>query len=113
MQVYKRKGSPKWWITWYDQHGTRHRRSSGTTDKKLADALAAERQKEEFLEVHFGKKPELPFAEALLSYAKAQKRDHPKQFMAKARYRLDYLARKFRGFNVSDFTYGMVQEFVD
>lgn len=33
--------------------------------------------------------------------------------MSKTRYRLKFLAERFGGFNVSDFTYGMVQEFID
>ena len=80
MRLFKRKGTPHWWATWNDQDGKRHRRSSGTSDRKLAEALAAKWVKEDFLAEHFGKKPEVPFSEALLRYAEAQKRDHPRHF---------------------------------
>ena len=80
MRLFKRKGTPHWWVTWNDQDGKRHRRSSGTSDRKLAEALAAKWVKEDFLAEHFGKKPEVPFSEALLRYAEAQKRDHPRHF---------------------------------
>ena len=83
MRLYKRKGTPHWWVTWNDQDGKRHRRRSGTPDRKLAEALAAKWVKEDFLAAHFGKKPEVPFSEALLRYAEAQKRDHPRHFMDK------------------------------
>ena len=100
MRIYKRKGSPKWWVTWNDQDGKRYRRSSGTEDRKLAEVQAANWVKEGFMERHFGKTPEVAFSEALLRYAKAQKRDHPKHFLNDTRYRLNFLARTFGGLNV-------------
>lgn len=112
MRLYKRKNSSQWWATW-NQDGKRHRRSTGTDDRKLAEALVSKWVQEDFLEDHFGKKPELPFSEALTRYAKAKKRDNTKNFMAKTRYRIRYLAKRFEGWNVSDFTYRNVQAFVD
>ncbi len=112
MRLYKRKGSSNWWATWH-QDGRRHRRSTGTDDRKRAEALVSKWVQEDFLQEHFGKKPELPFSEALLRYAKAQKRDHARHFMSRTRYRLRFLAARFEGWNVSDFTYGAVQEFID
>lgn len=113
MRIYKRKDSPKWWVMWSDKNGKRFRRSSGTTDRKLAEALAASWIKEDFLETHFGKKPEIAFSEVLLRYAKARKRNNPEGFMNNTRYRIKFLAERFKDFNVSDFTYRAVQEFVD
>ena len=113
MRTYKRKGSPNWWVIWNDRNGKRIRRSSGTADRKLAEALAADWIKEDFMEEHFGKKPELAFADALLRYARVQKRDHRKGFMGKARYRVKYLAERFGDWNVSDFTYRAVQDYLD
>ncbi len=112
MRLYKRKNSSQWWATW-NQDGKRYRRSTGTNDRKLAEALVSKWVQEDFLEDHFGKKPELPFSEALTRYAKAKKRDNTKNFMAKTRYRIRYLAKRFEGWNVSDFTYRNVQAFVD
>ncbi len=113
MRIFKRKGSPNWWVTWNDQNGKRSRRSSGTDDRKLAEALAATWVKEDFLAEHFGKKPDVPFSEALIRYAKAKKRDNPRHFMTKTRYRIKFLAERFEGWNVSDFTYRAMREFVD
>lgn len=112
MRIYTRNGTPNWWATWYGKDGKRHRRSTGTSDKRLAEVLTAEWAQESFLEEHFGKKPELPFEDALLSYAKTQKRDS-KHFMDKTRYRLLFLSKRFPNWNVRDFTYGAMQTFVD
>ena len=113
MRIYKRTDSPSWWITWNDQHGKRHRRSSGTSDRKLAEGLAAKWVREGFMEEHFGKKPDLSFSQALLNYARAQKRDHTRNFMDKTRFRIKILEERFKGYQVSDFTYGAVQEYAD
>ena len=113
MRLYKRKDTTQWWATWNGQDGKRHRRSLGTDDRKLAEALAAKWAKDNFLEEHFGKKPDLPFSEALLNYAKAKKRDSEKHFMTKTLYRVRFLAERFKGWNVSDFTYRKVQAFID
>ena len=112
MRLYKRKDSAQWWATW-SQNGERFRRSTGTDNRQLAKALTAKWVQEDFLAEHFGKKPELPFSEALLRYAKAQKRDHPRHFMSNTRYRLRYFAARFKGWNVSDLTFKAMQDFVD
>ncbi len=39
--VFKRKGGANWTIAWYDHEGNRQEKSSGTSDKRLADRLAA------------------------------------------------------------------------
>ena len=39
MRIFKRKGSPNWWATWNDQNGRRHRKSTRTDDKELAEAV--------------------------------------------------------------------------
>lgn len=113
MRLYKRNGSPKWWATWNDQDGKRHRRSTGTSDHKLAEALVSKWVQEGFMEEHFGKVPEKPFSEALLNYAKVQKRDHEKHYRDKTRYCLKRLQQWFGGFNLSEITLRVVQKFMD
>ena len=65
------------------------------------------------MEQHFGKVPEVPFSEVLLAYAKVHKRDHPKHFWEKTRYRLKLLSEWFGDTNISEITLGAVQEFMD
>jgi integrase len=113
MKLFKRKNSLVWHVTWYDPDGSRHRQSTGTQVRRDAEALARKWANEDFLQEHFGKTPEILFADVLLNYAKAQKRDHPKHFDTRTWHRLRYLDEKFKGYNVSDFTYQAVQKFVD
>ena len=113
MRLYKRKNSSLWWVDWTDQSGKRHRRSSGIKDRKLAEALASKWVQEEFLEDHFGKKPDLPFSEALLRYAKAQKRERPKHFMTVTRYILKRQADYFGELNLSEITSARLREYID
>lgn len=40
--VFRRKGQKNWRIGWKDHRGLRHEKSSGTTDKRLAERLAAQ-----------------------------------------------------------------------
>ncbi|MCB9492242.1 MAG: site-specific integrase [Dehalococcoidia bacterium] len=39
--VYRQGGRPNWMVAWYDAGGARRVRSSGTTDKRAAERLAA------------------------------------------------------------------------
>ena len=113
MEVYKRKDSPYWQITWSDQSGKRHRRSSGTTDKKLADALAAKLFGEAFMETHFGKVPDVLFADAVGNYAKVRKLDNKACFMRSTRYRLKLLLNWFDDYVLSDITPSPIQGFMN
>jgi integrase len=113
MQIYKREGSPYLWVTWYDQNGKRHRQSSGTVDKKEAEALASKWVNETFMQKHFGVKPEVPFSKALLQYAKANKRDYPQHFKDKTRYRLKFLSDWFGDYYLSQIKLTVIQEFMD
>jgi len=113
MQLYKRNDSNKYWVSWNDQDGKRHRRSSGVANRKLAEALAAKWVKDGFLEEHFGKKPDVPFEEALLRYAKTHKRDHTQTFERVTRYRLKHFQERFKGMMLSEFTFPVVQDYMD
>lgn len=113
MQLFKRGDSRNWWVTWNDQDGKRHRRSTGVANRRLAEALAAKWVKDGFMEEHFGKKPDVPFSEAVLRYAKAHKRDHPQTFQRVTRYRLKHFQERFKGFMLSDFTLPVIQDYMD
>ena len=65
------------------------------------------------MEEHFGKKPEVPFSEAVLRYARTHKRDHPQTFKRATRYRLKHFQERFKGFMLSDFTFRVIQDFMD
>jgi len=65
------------------------------------------------MEEHFGKIPEVPFSEALLNYAKTQKRDNEKHYRDKTRYCLKRLQLWYGTFNLSAITLKIVQQYMD
>jgi len=113
MQLYKRNGSPKWWATWYDPKGKRHRKSTGTDNKEQAQALAAKWQQEQFMEQHFGAIPEVPFNDALLRYAQEKQRENPQGYKTNARYRLQRLLDRFGELNISEINLPIIQDFAE
>lgn len=113
MRIYKRGESTLWWISWTDQNGKRHRRSSGTKNKREAEALAATWVKKDFLAEHLGIAPYVGFNEALLRYAKVNKRDHPRGFMRSTRYRLEHLKQHFGHLSLSEITLRVIEDYMD
>jgi len=113
MQLFKRKGSPNWWAAWQGADGKRIRRSTRTANKKLAQSLAAKWVEETFMQEHFGKQPDAPFREALMRYAKTQKRDHPKTFMGEMRYRLKRLDDRFGDVPLSKVNLALMERYMD
>lgn len=113
MRIYKRKGSAKWWASWNDQNGRRYRKSTGTEDKELAQAVAAKWKQESFMEHHFGAIPEIPFRDALLRYGKERKRENPQSYEASVRYRLQFFLDKFDGLTLSEINLVRIQDFSD
>ena len=111
MRIYQRKNSSKWWVDWTDQKGHRHRKSTGTDDKKLAKALAAKWTQESFLEQHFGIVPEVSFQEALFRYGEEKQKENPSGYAASVRYNLQRLLDRFCDLNLSDFNLGMLQDY--
>ena len=113
MRIFKRKGSPNWWAQWYDQNGQRHRKSTGTNDKGLAQTLAGKWQQESFMEHHFGVIPDVPFQEALLRYAKERERENAKTYQQSLKYRLQFLLNRFGKLNLSQFTAARLQDYAE
>ena len=113
MRLYKRKGSPNWWATWNDQNGQRRRKSTGTDDKDLAQAIAAKWKQDSFMEHHFGSIPDVPFREALVRYGKERKRENPQGYEDNVRYRLQRLLDTFDDLNVADITLARIQDYTD
>ena len=69
--IYRRQDSPYWWASLTDASGKRTRRSTGTADRKEAEALLAKWR----LEVHRAEKwdeqPSRTFDELMLLYLEA------------------------------------------
>ncbi len=113
MRLYKRKDSASWWVSWIDQKGQRHRKSTGTDDKSVAKALAGKWQQESFMEHHFGVIPDVPFRDVLLRYAAAKKRENPKGYADTNRYQLQMILDKFGDKMLSEIDAKLLRGFAD
>ncbi|MBL4874011.1 MAG: site-specific integrase [Rhodobacteraceae bacterium] len=111
MRLYQRNGSTTWWADWRDQNGKRHRKSTGTKDKALADALAAKWTHQSFLEKHFGAMPEIPFRDTLLRYAQYKERENPSSYKNTGKYRLQLLLDRFGELNLSEIDVRKIEDF--
>lgn len=69
--LYKRDDSPFWWVSYTDPRGKRTRRSTGTADRKEAEALLAKWRVETHRRVHWNEQPSRTFDELMLNYLRA------------------------------------------
>ena len=67
---YKRKKSPYWWASFIDANGKRVRCSTGTTERKEAQALEAKWKAEAFNCQAWGNEPGHTFEELMVGYLK-------------------------------------------
>jgi integrase len=70
MAIYRRKGSPYWFIGYTDASGKRVRKATQTTDRKEAEALEAKWKLEAHRQKHWGEAPNRTFDELMLKYLK-------------------------------------------
>lgn len=68
---YRRKDSPVWWVSYTDPGGKRVRRTTGTTDRKEAEALEAKWKLEAYRHQQWDEQPSHSFDELMLGYLKA------------------------------------------
>ncbi|MBF0186692.1 MAG: site-specific integrase [Magnetococcales bacterium] len=65
---YQRKNSPIWYASFTDATGRRVRRSTGTTDRKEAEAIEAKWKADAFRKRHWNEEPQRSFDELLILY---------------------------------------------
>ena len=97
--VFKRPDSPYWQIRYSDQSGKTTRISSGTADRKAAEALAAKLRMEAYQSRHFDVPVPRSFDEVLLAYLNQPGKLHPRN-LSIART----LTRSFTGRNMHEIT---------
>lgn len=68
--LYRRKDSPYWWASYTDAGGRRTRRSTGTENRKEAEAILAKWRVEAHQGRHWGEQPTRTFDEMMLDYLK-------------------------------------------
>lgn len=69
---HRRKKSPYWWVSIVAPSGERVRRSTGTTDRKEAEALEAKWKLEVYRQRHWDEQPVRTFDEVALLYLKSR-----------------------------------------
>jgi len=69
--LFKRAGSPFWYVNYRDGSGNRVKRTTGTTDRQEAEDLAAKWKLEARQQRLWGTQPSRTFDELMLAYVKA------------------------------------------
>lgn len=93
--LHKRDDSPYWWVSFTDASGKRTRRSTRTSDRKEAEALAAKWRLETFQAKQWGKQPSRTFDELMLAYLKAT--EDEKRSAERDKYSAKHLYQFFTG----------------
>ena len=72
---YRRKDSPFWWVKYTDASGKPTYRSTGTNDRKEAEALEAKWRLEVYQQKQWGVQPEHTFDEMMVAYINAKRNE--------------------------------------
>ena len=86
---YKRKDSPIYWASYTDPAGKRVRRTTGTTDRREAEAIEAKWKLEAHQERQWGREPDREIEAVMLAYLQAttDKRSHAQDKCIAKRWR--------------------------
>ncbi len=98
--LYRRGDSPYWWTSFTDASGKRTRRSTGTADRREAEAILAKWRLEAHRERHWDEHPDRTFDELMLDYLKETmhlKRTGPRRIRIAAKH----LYAEFSGRNIN------------
>lgn len=93
--LHKRTDSQFWWVSFTDASGKRTRRSTGTSNRKEAEAIAAKWRLETFQANQWGKQPSRTFDELILAYLKAT--EDEKRSAERDKYSAKHLYQFFTG----------------
>ncbi|MBA3494957.1 MAG: site-specific integrase [Gammaproteobacteria bacterium] len=102
---YRRKDSPIWWVSYTDANGKRVRRSTGTSNRKEADALEAKWKLQAFRVRQWDEEPSHSFDELLLGYLKntqSEKRSAERDRYIARHLRSFFEERELESFNAFD-----------
>jgi len=108
---YRRKDSPVWWVSYTDPSGKRVRQSTGTTDRKEAEALEAKWKLEVYRLQQWDEKPARSFDELMLAYIKAT--EHEKRDPVRDKNALDHLYPVFTGRDLGTLQQAEVRQYTN
>jgi integrase len=97
--LYKRKDSPYWWVSYINAGGARARRSTGTVDRKEAEAILAKWRLDAHRQAVWDEQPCRTFDELMLAYLKAT--ENEKRAADRDRVSMRHLYPTFTGCDLS------------
>jgi hypothetical protein len=106
--LYRRGDSPYWWVSFTDVSGQRTRRSTGTRNRKEAEALLAKWKLEAHQSRHWDEQPSRTFDELVLAYLRATAQE--KRAPVRDRCSLKHLYPVFTGRNLNELTSEVVKK---
>lgn len=108
--LYQRKDSPYWWASFVDTRGRRTRQSTGTADRREAEALLAKWRLQSHRARQWDEQPDKTFDELMLAYLdtrSAEKRDPVRD-----RNSLQHLYPAFTGREMGSITPSDVRQYI-
>lgn len=109
--LYRRPDSPKWWASYIDAGGKRTRRSTGTEDRREAEALLAKWRLEAHNERQWGTQPRRTFDELMLAYLEGPGRE--KRAGERDHYSAKRLYPAFTGRDLGSLTPADIRAYID
>jgi integrase len=113
MRIFKKGKKGTYYADIRRPDGSRERKSLGTTDEKIARAIAGDMEKEALFQEHFGTIPAYPFQEALFRYAEYLKKKDPDGYRKRTKYHIEVLWGRFDGLKCHEITFARIQDFMD
>ena len=101
---HKRKRSRYWWVSYTDAGGRRVRRSTGTTNRKEAEALEARWKLESFRAQQWDDEPSRTFDEMMLVYLQEtrEKTSHQRDLNAAVHLHVHFTGCELNRLRASD-----------
>jgi len=107
----KREGSPYWWASFTDANGKRVRRSTGSTDRKEAEAIEAKWKLEAHQQKHWDAEPIRTFDGLMLKYLKSVEGE--KKSAERDGYTVKQLKPFFTGMELGTLKRSTVRAYID
>jgi len=109
--LYKRIGSPYWWVSFINAGGGRTRLSTGTADRKEAEALLAKWKLDVHRQRQWNEEPIRTFDELMLAYLKATSAE--KRAAERDHYSLKRLYPFFSGRELNSLSPKDIRAYID
>lgn len=109
--AYRRKDSAVYWVSYIEASGERVRRSTGTEDRREAEALEAKWKLEAHQQRNWGAAPSFTFDDLMLRYLQATKEE--KRSSERDKTSAKHLYKVFSGFELRALTAAQVRGYIN